>query len=58
MIGYPVDDAELDTVEDQAVAMVEAILAHDMDTAYIISQTCHDPSLLAMFAIEIALRHE
>lgn len=58
MIGYPVTDEELDQVENQAVAMVEAIIAQDWDSAYIIAKTCHDPAMLAMFAIEVALQGE
>lgn len=56
MMGYPVTDDELDSVEGQAQALVSAVLADDLDTAYIIAQACHDPALLAMMAVEIALQ--
>lgn len=56
MIGYPVTDEELDSLEGQAMALVQAVEAGDHDSAYIIAQTSNDPALLAMFAVEVALQ--
>lgn len=53
LLPEPLDDAELDAIESAAMALIDAINAQDFDGAYIISATCANPAMLAMFVAEL-----
>lgn len=47
-------DFEMDTIENAAYAMIEAIRVSDFDTAHIIASTSLNPAMLAMFVAQVA----
>lgn len=50
----PLTDAELDELEQQAREFWAAMQAGDLDTAYIVSSTCANPSMLCMYVAGVA----
>lgn len=47
-------DFEMDTIENCAQVVIEAVRAGDFDTAYIAATTSLNPAMLAMFIAQVA----
>lgn len=56
VLGDPLEDGDLDDLENAATAVIDAIIASDFDTAFITASTCANPAMLAMFIAEMAYR--
>jgi hypothetical protein len=55
MIGEPMTDYEMDTIENCAQVVIEAVRVGDWDTAYIAASTALNPGMLAMFIAEMMI---
>jgi hypothetical protein len=47
-------DFEMDTIENCAQVVIEAVRAGDFDSAYIAATTSLNPAMLAMFIAQVA----